>query len=78
MNAPHYTAADIQAEKDFAAQTFGGGQQGFNGDFFPTFQQVQEGIMKKSLVGPVIADNLGLVLINSSPASPQKLAAKPH
>jgi hypothetical protein len=78
MSAPHYTAAEIQAEKDFAAQTFGGGQQGFNGDFFPTFQQVQEGILKKSLVGPVIADNLGLVLINSGPASPQKLAAKPH
>ena len=72
MNAPHYTAADIQADKDFAAQTFGGGQQGFNGDFFPTFQQVQEGILKKSLVGPVIADNLGLVLINGGPGSDAK------
>ena len=47
-------------------------------DFFPTFQQVQEGILKKSLVGPVIADKLGLVLINGGPAPTQKLAAKPH
>jgi uncharacterized membrane protein required for colicin V production len=78
MNAPHYTAAEIQAQKNFAAQTFGGGEKGFDGDFFPTFQQVQEGVLKKSLVGPVITDNLGLVLINSVPAGPQKLAANPH
>ena len=78
MNAPHYTAAEIQAEKDFAAQTFGGGQKGFSGDYFPTFEQVQEGVLKKSLVGPVITDHLGLVLINGGPASPQKLAANPH
>jgi uncharacterized membrane protein required for colicin V production len=78
MNAPHYTAAEIQAEKDFAFQTFGGGQKGFTGDFFPTFQQVQEGILKKSFVGPVITDNLGLVLINGGPAATQKLAANPR
>ena len=48
-------------------------------DFFPTFQQVQEWIMKKSLVGPVIADNLGLVLINSGLGFAAKvMAAKPH
>jgi uncharacterized membrane protein required for colicin V production len=78
MNAPHYTAAEIQANKDFAAQTFGGGQQGFNGDFFPTFQQVQESVFKKSLVGPLIADHLGMILINSAPASAGKTPAKPH
>jgi hypothetical protein len=77
MSTPHYTAAEIQAEKDSAFQTFGGGQKGFTGDFFPTFAQVQEGILKKSLVGPVITDNLGLVLINGGPAPTQKLAANP-
>src|SRR5664279_2868797 len=67
MNAPHYTTAEIQAQKDSAFQTFGGGQQGFTGDFFPTFQQVQEGVFKKSLVGPFITDYLGVILINSVP-----------
>jgi len=76
MNAPHYTAADIQANKDFAAQTFGGGQQGFNGDFFPTFQQVQEGVFVKSKVGPLIKDRLGVVLINTVPPGSQKTLAK--
>lgn len=78
MNAPHYTAADIKADKDFAAQTFGGGQQGFNGDFFPTFEQMQESVCKKSLVGPFIADHLGLILINSVPPSAGKALAKTH
>ncbi len=59
MNAPHYTAAEIQAQKDAAFQTFGGGQEGFTGDFFPTFQQVQEGVFKKSFLGPLISDHLG-------------------
>jgi uncharacterized membrane protein required for colicin V production len=78
MNAPHYTAAEIQAQKDAAFQTFGGGQQGFTGDFFPTFQQVQEGVFKKSLVGPFIADHLGVILINSVPAVADKTPAKSH
>jgi uncharacterized membrane protein required for colicin V production len=76
MNAPHYTAAEIQAQKDYAFQTFGGGQQGFSGNFFPTFQQVQEGVFKKSLVGPFIADHLGVMLIHSVPVAGQKTPAK--
>lgn len=78
MNAPHYTTAEIQAQKDSAFQTFGGGQQGFTGDFFPTFQQVQEGVFKKSLVGPFITDYLGVILINSVPVVADKTPAKPR
>ena len=78
MNAPRYTAAEIQAQKDSAFQTFGGGQQGFSGDFFPTFQQVQEGVFKKSQVGPFIVDHLGVILINGVPASGDKTPAKPR
>jgi uncharacterized membrane protein required for colicin V production len=78
MNAPHYTAAEIQAQKNFAAQTFGGGEKGFDGNFFPTFQQVQEGVFKKSLVGPFIKDHLGMILINSVPAVADKTPAKSH
>ena len=65
LHAPHYTAAEIQAQKDFAFKTFGGGQQGFTGDFFPTMPQLQEAVFKKSLIGPVITDHLGALLINS-------------
>ncbi len=77
MNAPHYTAAEIQAEKAYEAKTFGGGQDGFTGDFFPTFQQVQEGVFKKSFVGPFITDHLGVILINTVPANTDKTSVKP-
>ncbi|MEJ0091496.1 MAG: CvpA family protein [Limisphaerales bacterium] len=76
MNAPRYSAADIQAQKEYAFNTFGGGQQGFTGDYFPTFQQVQAGVFKNSLVGPFIKDHLGVVLIDTAPAGGEKKLAK--
>jgi uncharacterized membrane protein required for colicin V production len=77
MNAPYYSAAEIQAEKDFAFKTYGGGQKGFNGDFFPTFQQVQQGVFRESKVGQLISDHLGMILINGTPADAAKTPAKP-
>jgi uncharacterized membrane protein required for colicin V production len=76
LNAPYYTAAEIQAHQAYAARWYGGGEKGFSGDFFPTLQQVQEDVFKKSLIGPFIKDYLGAVLINSVPsdADKQKLA----
>ncbi|MEI9865712.1 MAG: CvpA family protein [Limisphaerales bacterium] len=76
MNAPRYSAAEIQAQREYAFKTFGGGQQGFSGDFFPTFQQVQAGVFKNSLVGPFIKDHLGMILIDGSPAGGEKKLAK--
>jgi len=76
MNAPHYTAAEIQAQKEFAFRTFGGGMQGYTGDFFPTFQQVQEAVFKKSLIGPLITDHLGVMLINCAPPEAVKPPVK--
>ena len=78
INSPRYSVADIQAQKEFAAKTFGGSQQGFNGDFFPTFQQVQAGIFKNSLIGSFIKDRLAVVLINSAPVGSIKPTAKPR
>ena len=78
MNAPRYTVAEIQAHKEFAAKTFGGGEKGFSGDFFPTFQQVQEGVFRNSLVGPFISDHLVVMLIDSAPASSGRTQAKLH
>lgn len=76
MNAPRYTAGEIQAEKDYAFKTFGGGQQGFTGDFFPTFQQIQQGTFKDSLVGPLIKDHLEVMLVDTSHANGEKALVK--
>jgi uncharacterized membrane protein required for colicin V production len=76
MNAPRYSAGEIQEQKDFAFKTFGGGQKGFDGDFFPTFQQVQAGVFKNSLAGPFITDHLDVMLINNSTSGSEKALAK--
>ena len=76
MYAPQYTAAEIQAQKDAAFQTFGGGQQGFTGDFFPTYQQVQEGVFKKSVIGAFITDHLGVMLIGGESGTSQSAPVK--
>jgi hypothetical protein len=68
LHAPHYTAADIASSKAFNARWFGGGLQGFSGDFFPTLQSVQEGVFQKAFTGRYINDYLGAVLINTAPA----------
>jgi hypothetical protein len=65
LNAPYYTAADIKKTSDYNARWFGGGMQGYSGDYFPTLQSVQEAVFKKSLIGPFIKKYLGAVLINS-------------
>jgi len=48
LNAPYYTAADIIKNRAFAARWYGGGMEGFSGDFFPTLQSVQESVFQKS------------------------------
>ena len=67
LNAPYYTAEDISKSKAYAARWFGGGEQGFSGDYFPTLQSVQEDVFKKSMVGQYIANSLGMLLIDSVP-----------
>jgi uncharacterized membrane protein required for colicin V production len=76
LHAPFYTAADIASSKAFNARVFGGGQQGFSGDFFPTLQSVQEGVFQKSFTGRCINDYLGVVLINTVPAGGAKAPVK--
>jgi hypothetical protein len=76
LNAPHYTAADIAKTKAYNARWFGGGEQGFSGNFFPTLQTVQEGVFKTSLIGPEIKDYLGALLINSVPPGADKPPVK--
>jgi hypothetical protein len=77
LNAPVYTAGQIAAHNAYVAQTYGGGEQGFSGDFFPSLQSIQEQVFKKSLSGPFIASCFGPVLINigSPDAKGQKSGA---
>ena len=54
LNAPYNTAADIIKNRAFAARWYGGGMEGFSGDFFPTLQSVQESVFQKSFAGKII------------------------
>jgi uncharacterized membrane protein required for colicin V production len=65
LNAPVYTAAEIQAQKIYNNRWFGGGEAGFSGDYIPSIASIQEAVFKKSMVGPYIHDFLAPVLINS-------------
>jgi uncharacterized membrane protein required for colicin V production len=67
LNAPSYSAADAAAHKAYVAQTYGGGESGFSGDFFPSLQSIQEQVFKTSLTGPYIKTYFDPVLINVGP-----------
>jgi uncharacterized membrane protein len=73
LNAPIYTSADIAATQAYNARWYGGGLKGYSGDFIPTVYEVQDNVFKKSLLGPLIKENMSLLLINSS-GVPQKHA----
>jgi uncharacterized membrane protein required for colicin V production len=64
LNAPIYTAAEIQAQKAYNNRWFGGGEAGYNGDYIPSIASIQEAVFRKSMVGPYIHDFLAPVLIN--------------
>jgi uncharacterized membrane protein required for colicin V production len=76
LNAPYYSAAEIQAKKDYNARWFGGGLQGYSGNYIPDLQSVQESVFKKSLLGSHLKDYLGVLLIESESASEKKPQVK--
>ena len=76
LNAPYYSAAEIAATSAYNARTFGGGLQGYSGNFFPSVQSVQEAVFKKSFTGPYIREYLGVMLINSQAVNPVKFPGK--
>jgi hypothetical protein len=80
INAPVYSAADIATRKEYNNRTYGGGLQGYSGDFIPTLDELQDGIFKNSLLGKAIKNNLSVLLINTggvpkNHATAQKQAA---
>jgi uncharacterized membrane protein required for colicin V production len=66
LNAPVYSPAEIAARAVYNNQTYGGGLQGYSGDFIPSIDEVQDSVFKKSLLGPQIKNNLSVLLINTS------------
>jgi hypothetical protein len=75
LNAPYYSAADIQAKKDYNARWFGGGLQGYSGNYIPDLQSVQESVFKKSLIGPHLKDYLDILLIETGLSAGEKKPA---
>ena len=65
LNAPYYSAAEIAATQAYNARTYGGGLQGFNGNFFPSIQSIQEQVFQKSFAGPYIHQYLRVLLIDT-------------
>jgi hypothetical protein len=76
LNAPYYTAGDVIKSKAYAARWFGGGL--YSGNFFPTLQSVQEEVFKNSLIGPLIKNYLGVLLINSVSAGADEQKPAPN
>ena len=71
LNAPFYSTAEIAATSAYNARTYGGGLQGYSGNFFPSVQTVQEAVFKKSFTGPYIHQYADVLLVNTG-----QLAAK--
>ncbi len=76
LNAPVYTAADLAAQQEYNNRTYGGGLQGYSGDFIPSLNEVQDGIFKNSLLGRAIKNNLSVLLINPSGVAKSHAAAQ--
>ena len=68
LNAPFYTAADIAKDKAYNARWYGGGMEGYSGDFFPTLQTVQEAVFQKSFTGKYIKEYAGIMMVNTDSA----------
>jgi hypothetical protein len=76
LNAPVYSQADIAAHQAYEHEVYGGGEQGFSGDYFPTIQTIQEVVLKDSATGDFVLNQpfLKKLLIQAQPA---KSAAPP-
>jgi uncharacterized membrane protein required for colicin V production len=68
LNAPVYSESEIQSHAAYVKQTYGGGM--YNGDFFPTVQEVQEQVFAKSFTGPLVKKYLAPLLIQTADVTP--------
>ncbi len=66
LNAPVYTQKQIQDQRDRDQRDFGGGPgSGFAGNYFPHVSTVQQAVFKESFLGPLIKENLAILLIKT-------------
>jgi uncharacterized membrane protein required for colicin V production len=75
LNAPTYTAVDLQAHQNYVKRWFGGGL--YSGNFFPDLYTVQDEVFRKSYTGHYITNYFDMLLIHTGPAAappPQKHA----
>jgi hypothetical protein len=66
LNAPLYTQSQIDADLKFQNDVYGS-------DFFPKLYNVQADVFKNSFVGPHIQNELGFLLIKSTPAERKEM-----
>lgn len=81
LHAPSYTLAEVNAQIAYNARWYGGNQQGFKGNFFPSVHTVQESVFRRSFAGPLIESYLGMILIHTPEATgvkPPPSAAQIH
>ena len=75
LNAPYYTAEEIQAHNAYVQRWFGGGL--YSGNYFPDVDTVQEQVFKKSFTGPYLKNYLGALLIDTAPPNVKQQQKKP-
>jgi uncharacterized membrane protein required for colicin V production len=68
VNAPYFSEADIEAERIYNNRWYGGGVQGYSGNFFPTLSEFQIIVFKDSLMGPTIKRGVRVLLISTEGA----------
>lgn len=66
LNAPLYTKSEKAADLKFQNDVYGS-------DFFPKLYTVQEDVFEKSFVGPHIQNELGFLLIKSTPREKKEI-----
>jgi hypothetical protein len=79
LNAPYYTAAEINKEIRDAHNVYGAGQEGFAGSFFLAFHpsQMQDAVFQKAFTGKYIKQYAGVMLINTE-TTPDKSSPAPQ
>lgn len=73
LNAPYYSQKEIADKIAYNNRWYGGGLEGYSGDFIPSLDEVQAGVFKDSLSGPYIKSGVGVLFISTvGPGGPAK------
>jgi len=72
LNAPYYSSQEITAKIAYNNRVYGGGVQGYSGNFFPSLDELQMAVFRDSLFGPGITHTLGALLIRTTGTGPAR------